>query len=233
MTEMLPCSQGSRSRAAEKACGICLLVAVAIPLGASLTCSLRPRLPSSLDRSGTVDLELRVQSGDILFRRQATFLSNTVLRFDREGTFSHVGLIVRVNDAVRVVHTVPFSGNGFLDGVRIDTMRAFLEGSETVDYALFRVHPEHREAALRAADQALRFYSRHIPFDTEFQLDSSDRLYCTELVWRAYLESGLALLTDLPNSLTALPLLRSKVLLPSTLQNSPYLRSIVTERLPE
>jgi len=174
-----------------------------------------------------------VRSGDILFRKQATFLSNTVLSFDKGGAYSHVGLIVQVDDAVLVVHSVPFSGGGSKDGVQIETMRAFLAGSETVDYAVFRVHPEHRAAALRAANEALLFYSRHIPFDTEFQFDSPDRLYCTELVWRAYLGSGLALLTDLPNSLTALPFLRTKVLLPSTLQRSPYLRSIVAERLPE
>lgn len=186
--------------------------------------------PLSKVRESIRGLETRAQSGDLLFRRQSTFLSNTVLRFDSGGTYSHVGLIRREGDDVWVIHTVPASGASFSGGVQLDTLRSYLEGPETAAYALFRPSEALRPAALRAADEALRFYERRIPFDTEFRIDSSDRLYCTELVWRAYLQSGVELLTDLPANLTAVPLSPSGILLPSALQLSPHLHLISSER---
>jgi hypothetical protein len=173
---------------------------------------------------------MRAQSGDLLFRRQSTLLSNAVLRFDTEGAFSHVGLVTRKGDDVRVIHTIPVSGDGFAEGIQLDTFASYLQGGGTIDWALLRVDEELRSVAMRSADEALRFYERKVPFDTEFRLDSTDRLYCTELIWRAYLQAGVALLADLPTHLTLVPMLPTGVLMPSALLASPHLRLISTRR---
>lgn len=186
--------------------------------------------PLSEVSEGVRDIEMRAESGDILFRRKSTFLSNTVLRFDTDGAFSHVGLVRRKGDDVRVIHTIPVSEGGLTEGIQLDTLRSYLQGSETVDYALFRVDDELRSAAMRSADEALNFYERQVPFDTEFRLDSPDRLYCTELVWRAYLQAGVVLLADLEANLTTVPMLPTGVLLPSALLVSPHLRLISMKR---
>lgn len=91
----------------------------------------------------------------------------------------HVGMIVLVNGAVRVVHAKgsPVNAGG---RVRAEPLDTFLTGGDRV--SLFR--PKSPHAASRAALLVKGYADRRAPFDRAFSLQTPGAVYCTELIWR-------------------------------------------------
>ncbi|MDR3527942.1 MAG: YiiX/YebB-like N1pC/P60 family cysteine hydrolase [Rhizomicrobium sp.] len=132
----------------------------------------------------------------------------------------HVGMVVTTGDDPFVVHA---SGNPAQTDAKVVRVRLkeFARGAQRLD--VFR--PNDAAAALRAAQAADEFALRAVKFDTEFSLESRDRLYCTELIWRA-LNSGYGRDTVPIKSHFAG---REAVFL-SDLETSQYLRLVETVR---
>ena len=74
---------------------------------------------------------------------------------------------------------------------------------------------------------ALTYVRDALPFDDRFNLESADRMYCTELVWRAYLKAGIDLVDGVFVRVQT-PFGEGRYVLPSSLLNSRYLREIVS-----
>ncbi len=74
-------------------------------------------------------------------------------------------------------------------------------------------------AGIQASTVADQFWRDALPFDHEFDLTTPQKLYCTELVWRAYMAAGI----DLRGSSFGSD---RKYLLPSDLIKSGLLREI-------
>lgn len=128
--------------------------------------------------------------GDILFKSAAGgFWGNLAGAFsENDGRFGHVGIVARSGaGALTVIHAGgdPVSREG---RVRADPIGHFLEGVSAA--ALYRPGTAGMDLApmLVYADAAA---ARGAPFDRVFSLASEDRLYCTELVWRALSEAAL------------------------------------------
>jgi hypothetical protein len=148
-----------------------------------------PELSRGIDPSALA--ALRLEPGDLIFRSGMAFESQMVKTLDRETSYSHVGVID--DDRVpHVIHIVPGSGDS--DVVRREPLTDFLVSDAANAFAVFRVRPEHRIQARSANEAAREFFERRLHFDSRFSLDSVDDLYCSELVWRAYLAGGLDLL---------------------------------------
>jgi len=116
-----------------------------------------------------------------------------VLERDRRSPFSHVGLIWKTPSGCWVIHVSVAEVPGAPDVVRTDSVAFFLSKGRAAAYAVLRhrsATPEQLETVVQAAR---RYAERALPFDGALDLDTSDRLYCTELVWRAYREAGLDL----------------------------------------
>ncbi len=127
--------------------------------------------------------------GDVLFKSDAGgFWGNAARAFSAgDDRFGHVGIIVKTSaGALSVVHAGgdPVSREG---RVRADPIDAFLAGVETA--ALYRPDADPRGLA-RMIAYAQATAARGAPFDRQFSLTSEDRLYCTELVWRALAAAG-------------------------------------------
>lgn len=166
--------------------------------------------------------------GDVLFRRGRSILSSAVLAADAEGRFSHVGIIVTLPDGLGVVHTVP----GHADaggGARGDPISEFLDPDLASAAALYRLIGDDRERSQLVQRAARDFATRAVPFDGDFDLEHQDRLYCTELVWAAFLRAGLDLTQGHFDSLDV-PFAKGPHLLPSRLETSPHLRLITSTR---
>ena len=88
-------------------------------------------------------------------------------------------------------------------------------------------HAGARQYASLAASAACAYAREALSFDAGFDLDSEDRLYCTELVWRAYLQAGIDLVDSVFVRLET-PFGRGSFLTLSSLLKSRYLREIVS-----
>lgn len=153
-----------------------------------VACSNRTEQPSSV----TADDAIAVMAGpyldgDLIFRRGRDLMSDVVLAQGTGSRFSHVGLVVVVDDRAWVVHAMP-AGHDMLDGVRREPMKDFLSGAITRDAAVFRLTDLDAVARTRLRDHALAQQGR--PFDFAFELSTPDRLYCSELVITALRAAG-------------------------------------------
>ena len=166
-----------------------------------------------------------VRSGDLVFRQGQSLVSEVVLRADPDSLYSHVGIAYTRGDDALVVHAAP--GPSFADEapVRADPLAAFIEPGVARVITIRR--PKDTATAQRAADVALSYLRDGVVFDASFDLRSDTAMYCTELVWRAFIASGLDLTEGHFDELM-LPVGAGPYILPSRLIHSPHLNHVLT-----
>jgi hypothetical protein len=176
-------ARGGRRNALQRASRVTASVALALMVQGSVPVATTERMfPSFL------------RDGDLVFRMGRGMLSALWGRLGNNFVpYSHVGLLVTSDGLPYVVHTEAdeFTGIGY---ARKEPLAVFLGSSSADSGAVFRstglVSETDRNLVARTAED---YAHRKIPFDTDFDLDTEDRLYCTELVWRAFKSVGIDL----------------------------------------
>src|ERR1700761_8478605 len=161
-------------------CGLALLLAVS---------GRPPAFPASPAFHGVRYNPSLFATGDVVLRRGRDFVSGVVMAGDPDGQFSHAGIVWRSGSSVFVIHTLPAEGTD-AGGARIEPLAGFLAPPAASLAALLRSRTADRAAAARAGTIALGYAHRRLPFDDGFDLATDDRLYCTELVWKAFRSAG-------------------------------------------
>ena len=162
--------------------------------------------------------------GDLLFRRGRSPESHAVLITSRKSAYSHVGMVVVEGGQPWVIHAVPGENGRGPDFIRKETIGEFLAEKKASRYAVYRADfPQ--EIRKRAADNARRYFLQHRLFDDRYDLATDEKLYCTELVVKAYGQANAAL-TDL--GMTELNLVFGKIslLFPGNLIENPHFQLI-------
>lgn len=147
-----------------------------------MVCLLAPRLLSEV--VGQVDLSawrkgppVEVQPGDLVFRRDNGVWSWFFIQASRrERRFSHVGIVVEGGASPFIVHADASELTG-VGCVRRQRWSEFF--AESLDGAVYR-YEGTRQIRERIAAEALRRLG--VPFDTGFDMTSTNKLYCSELV---------------------------------------------------
>lgn len=134
---------------------------------------------------------IEVREGDLLFRAGRGWRS-AIVRSASNSMLTHVGVVDLAEEGqAYVIHAAPAEGKQ--EGkVRRQSLREFV-GQESAS-ALIVYRPNLEEASLRRAVRAAEGYAKSgISFDDDFNLASDDALYCTELIWKAFLDAGVDL----------------------------------------
>ena len=166
-----------------------------------------------------------LRAGDVVFRRGGGFTSQAVLMADRDGNYSHCGIVVDSAGVLRVVHAVPGEPdyNGDEDRVKMDTPERFFSNEYASSGEVCR--QTDSVVARKATEYAIRQYRRHALFDHDYDSEDTTSYYCTELVVRAYEWAGMPL-TGAPQHAFHLPGCNSICWLPSDLRNSEKLKTV-------
>lgn len=164
--------------------------------------------------------------GDLVFRKGRSLVSTVVLMNDHASAYSHVGIVVIMNGEPFIVHAVPGEPdeNGE-EKVKCDTPVDFLDDEKASLFAVFRLAEDEKHLAEMAAKKSMEYYDMGLPFDKALDFKSEDKLYCTELVWKAYLEAGINLTGNKFHALT-LNFLADSVILPGQLIESKLLTQV-------
>ena len=189
------------------------------------------RPASSRQRTASSARGISVQPGDVVFRRTDGLLGTLVTETDRASEYSHVGIIVSADTDTAIVHADPSSelpGGGHV--VRA-SLNSFVNDSNVAGFAVFRLRNRSAFAVARAIEWAVDQARRQVPFDGGLNLADTSKLYCTELVWRAYQRGGVTLVEPSRNRLQ-LPFGPDTVLLVSALAASPLLERIARRPSP-
>lgn len=160
-----------------------LYILLVIILISSLTYFAWFLLSPPLSHEGFKDVNL--ENGDLVFRRGRSAESFAVYIADKDRDYSHVGIVVIENNTPFVVHATTGESEVKPEVVRKDPLKYFIHKKRASHIALYRPDISLKEKN-KIAKQALRFYTEKRVFDDQYSLKSDDRLYCTELVLKAY-----------------------------------------------
>jgi hypothetical protein len=168
-------------------------------------CEQRPAFTFEID-------ETMLQEGDIIFRKGMSIASRVVLAADKEGGYSHIGIVVKDSTGWKVIHAVP----GETDKenpeeiMKKESLAQFFAPNRAVAGAIYRLDTTETIGYL-AAQKAKMILKRKPLFDHNYDLEDSTEMYCTELLYVAYLYAGI----DISEGRrTKYPALRSEFLLP-------------------
>jgi hypothetical protein len=109
--------------------------------------------------------------------------------------YSHIGMLHydKASAAWMVVHAVPGEAAvGEKEVLKVEPLSEFYAYERAVKGAWGRVDCPDSVAAA-AATYALSKVEQHVEFDNDYMLCDTTSLYCTELVWQAYLHQGIDL----------------------------------------
>lgn len=184
-----------------------------------VVCRMKPTDPRPLP----ADVEVKVRAGDLVFRRGTGVEGRVVTTLDRSTRYSHVGIVVdSAGGEWHVVHATPSEeGEGPQKRLRYDPVSEFFRTDRASEGGIYRVScgDSCRVIAVRAA---LGWHAAGVEFDNGFRMDDSTKLYCSELVWAAYMRAGIDLCEDRRHRIPALP----EMVWPSDIFVSPLLGAV-------
>lgn len=195
-----------------------------------LTIIMTTALLASCTETGFVSIlpkDCRLKAGDLVFRRGNGLTSHAVLMADRNGSYSHVGIVVDSCGTMMVVHAVPDEPDfeGDVDRVKMETPEKFFLSINAKTGEVKRLRGDTATAA-RAARHAVEIYRRGTLFDHEYDDSDTTRMYCCELIEHVYRTAGLPIAGSKRHDIR-LPGLKLKCILPSDLCESEKFERII------
>lgn len=143
------------------ACCLCLLI-----------------FPVKSDAVSCVLNDKLIESGDLIYRYQDSFISNLVLKYQGDASYSHVGIAIKDNGQIKVLHAL-LEPDKKIDGVTSSTYCDYVDGSVRIEVKRLR------NSSSDVTNRLLRNIRviGNKKFNRTFGLDAKDSVYCTQFVW--------------------------------------------------
>jgi len=159
--------------------------------------------------------------GDLIFRKGRDLVSQLVLSQGVSTQFSHVGIVIKHEGIISVIHSLPENVT-VSSGVQVEPFSSFTSIENASDIAIYRLIKENPKVIKKVKEYALQQIGK--PFDTNFLLSTDNSMYCTELIVKAYSTAGVELVTN--TSLIKVMLIDELVIPPDYLRRSHKLQLI-------
>lgn len=170
------------------------------------------------------DCDLR--PGDIVFRLGNSLESSAVIIADRDGSYSHCGIVVDSAGSIRIVHSVPDEPDfdGDVDRVKMDRPEMFWRIDRAAAGAVCRM--QDSLAAKKASEVAKKAFERNTLFDDEYDDKDTTKLYCSELVYYSYKRAGYDLVGPERHTYDLFFVSYDSCIMPSQIYNSKYVKPV-------
>lgn len=130
--------------------------------------------------------DIVLENGDIVFRRENSFWGDLSSSFaQRDGRFSHVGIVVIEDGQINVIHSY---GNPEKDFSGVDKQSLQEFSANTSKLGFYRMSFSNEERG-KIANQAQEYLEAKTEFDGEFSIADDAKLYCSELIWQSALKA--------------------------------------------
>ena len=122
-----------------------------------------------------------LHNGDLILRCGRSTESFAVYLADENAEFTHIGIISIENDIPYVIHAVPSKTNL----IQKEILSTFLNSKNTSKFAIYRsnFNEVYLDKVVKIANS---YYLKKYEFDTKYDLTTNTKLYCTELVLKAF-----------------------------------------------
>ncbi|MBW6497879.1 MAG: hypothetical protein K0B09_05805 [Bacteroidales bacterium] len=138
------------------------------------------------------ELEL-LQPGDIILRQGFGVVSQAISEFlNEEIRVSHVALLSKdFKGEWQVIQSISQRVSE-VDGVQQQALTSFVSESETNSIVVVRFRGYENDPGLnmRIEQAAKDYLQQQIPFDHSFSLEDTTRFFCSELIWRLFLDEA-------------------------------------------
>lgn len=125
-----------------------------------------------------------VHTGDLIVRNGTDEVSFATRKFNRKDTsYSHCGLIQVENDSIWVYHALGgiYNPSQTLKRQIIDS---FCNPMEIDQFAIYRYKFSTAQNQLLSR-VVTNYYKEKLPFDMFFNIESNDKMYCSEFVFKS------------------------------------------------
>lgn len=127
----------------------------------------------------------QLQNGDIVLRTGNDVISGMFAQLNKQDkTFSHCGIAFKENDQWVVYHSIGGEDNPDAK-LRREPFEKFAGKDHNLGYGICRYALTNHQCQ-KLQETVGDFYAKQIPFDMKFNLQSDDRLYCAEMVYKAF-----------------------------------------------
>ncbi len=136
-----------------------------------------------------VDATVRMlKSGDIVLRTGADITSYMFTQMNRQNkTYSHCGIVVVEDGYPFIYHSIGGEDNPD-QKLKRDSAGFWFSPANNLGHGVVRYDMTSIQCE-RLVQSTLRFFREQIPFDMDFDLNTDDRLYCAELVYKVVNEA--------------------------------------------
>ncbi len=131
------------------------------------------------------DCKNKLHDGDIVLRTGNDVISGMFAQLNQTNkTYSHCGISFKENDDWVVYHSIGGEDNPD-EKLRRDLFEKFVGKNHNLGFSIchYDLAPEQQQ---KLKEVVADFYNRAIPFDMKFSLQSDDRLYCAEMIYKAF-----------------------------------------------
>ena len=129
-----------------------------------------------------------LNNGDLILRRGRSTESYAVYLADKNAEFTHLGIISIEDEIPFVIHIVPDKNKL----VKKESLKEFLKPKNASEFAIYRSH-YNKFFLDKVVQEANSFYLKKYEFDNKYDLETDSKLYCTELVLKAFNNVGISL----------------------------------------
>jgi hypothetical protein len=122
--------------------------------------------------------------GDLIVRLGDDFISERIRYLSgKDRSYSHAGIIVIHNNNKMVCNIYPDDFVPGADTIRYDPIDSFLNTRTNLKCALYRYDLSDIEK-INIAQELDNYHSKKIHFDKAYELNTDDRLYCSEMIYK-------------------------------------------------
>jgi len=124
-----------------------------------------------------------VQSADIILRTGKDYTSQLMRNLStHDKTYSHSGIASWENDTLFVYHSIGGEGNP-TQKLRRDRFEMFCNPYANRGFGVYRYRVSEKQKE-KIVSKAKEYYSHHLLFDMKFDLNSDDKMYCSEFIYK-------------------------------------------------
>lgn len=128
--------------------------------------------------------KMLLQDGQLITRSDNDFESAILQNFSRrERDYSHSGIVFKEDSCYVVYHCMGGEENPG-ETCNREPLDSFINPLKKTAFGIFQYQLSKNETALLHAILK-KYVAEKIPFDASFNLNTSDSLYCSEMIWKA------------------------------------------------
>lgn len=125
-----------------------------------------------------------LQTGDLVLRRGDDMTSYMLSKLNlRDKTWSHCGLVLIENGKPYVYHSIGGEDNPD-EKMKRETATQWFSPANNHAFAVYR-YDLNDTTIEKLTTQLHTYYNERVMFDMDFDLNTDDRLYCSEMIYKA------------------------------------------------